>query len=288
MLTTLEVYSVTNSTPPDLPLVLGSREDTDLIHIRDIEGLGPVKANIASTAYGQMDGEAISGVNLPNRNIVIKVGFNPDWVEETVASLREKIYAYFMTKSTVRLRFFRDNGPTVEIEGVVEDCAPSIFSKDPEMQISVVCPLPDFVAVATSHVEGWAYDAGDFINFTSLSNAEKVPFKLELEYVSGAEYTDGQVVVQQWGTGMVADAVFVVTGEISAAMLLRINSERGSKSAQNILPDDEPINLLNTMTEESEWLYISPGTNSFRVVLESGVTEEIRATLTWHERFGGL
>lgn len=290
MLTTLEVYSALD-TPPDVPLVLGSREDTDPIHIREITGLGPVKADIATSSYGASDGAYQTGAVIGYRNIVIKVGFNPDWVNDTVASLREKLYAYFMTKRGVRLRFFRDNLPTVEIAGTVETCEPNIFSKDPEVQISILCPDPDFVAVATSYVEGWAAGPSyaEWVNFTSLSNADKVPFKMVFQYISGDEYTDGQVVIQKGTTGIVFPA-FQVTGEISAAMELHINSERGNKTAQNILPDDDLINLLNTMTDESEWLYVTPGTNAFKVILLDGdiPAETIRWTMTWHERFGGI
>ena len=51
----------------------------DPIHIRDITGLGPVKAEIATTPFATSDGELFQGSTVGKRNIVMTLGFNPDW-----------------------------------------------------------------------------------------------------------------------------------------------------------------------------------------------------------------
>lgn len=73
MLTEVKAYGF----PADpLSLPIGS-EDTPF-QVIDIQGIGPVKANINTTALSQ--NEILTGTSLPKRNIVIVLGLNPDWM----------------------------------------------------------------------------------------------------------------------------------------------------------------------------------------------------------------
>lgn len=291
MLTNVEVYSSLSSAP-DLPLQLGGREDVDLIHIRDISGLGPVKADINTTQYGSGDGGFYTGGNINTRNIVFKLGFNPDWTVHTVATLRQLVYGYFMSKQPVRLRFFRDDGPAVEIEGYCESNEPNIFSKDPEMEVSVICPNPDFIAVAQSIVGGTANEDPDEVEFTLLGNVETsgrvviTTTTTEEPPVTDPDPDyDGTFTLEHKTLAAGADT-FVVTGSTAEGLQLIIDSARGNKIAENLI-GTEHINLLNTMTVGSVWLALKPGTNKFRVLLDEGAPDKAW-TLTYFERFGGL
>lgn len=283
MLTNLEVYSALSSAP-DLPLVLGAGEDEDPIHIREITGLGPVKADVSTSPYGSLDGEFYTGSNLGKRNIVITVGFNPDWVEHTVASLRDKLYGYFMTKQPVTLRFFRDTGPTVEINGVVESCEPNIFTQDPEVQISVICPLPDFVAVPQSQVSGMASDNPDSVDFTVVGNVP-TSVLLEVTAAAGAPTYDGLINLELKTLAPGAKN-FKVTGTVAPGITTTIDSTRGGKKAE-VDYGTEKTNILNSMTADSVWPALAPGTNKVRVLLDAGAVAK-PWTMTYFERFGGL
>lgn len=282
MLTNLEVYSAFSS-PPDIPLALGGSPEGDLIHIRNIEGLGPVKANINTTPYGSLDGEFYTGANIGSRNIVLTLGFNPDWSEETVSSLRQKIYGYFMPKLPVTLRLFSDELPAVEILGYTETCEPNVFSQDPEMQISVICPLPDFVAVSPSIVIGDAVTDADWEEFSLLSNV-LTSILVELSRTSGTY--DGLVTIEHKTLAPVTHK-FEFGGSVAVGIDLQINTGRGIKAAENVVvATGEKINLLNSMSADSEWIALEPGVNKLRVLTESATPMPFK--LTYHERFGGL
>jgi len=283
VLTNLEVYS-SLSTAPDLPLLAGVGEDQDPIHIRDITGLGPVKATINTSPYGSMDADFYTGGHVGQRNIVMRLGFNPDYVTETVATLRDKVYNYFMSKQPVTLRLFRDNGPAVEIDGITESCEPNIFAQDPEIAVSVICPDPDFVAVSPSIIDGIANENPDSSDFTLIGNIDTSGRVVISANAGDATYT-GLVTLEHQ---TLAPGVnnFKVTGTIDPAETLVIDSARGAKVAQNIV-GPETNNLLNTMTDDSVWLTLRPGTNKFRVLLEAGATDH-PWELTYYERFGGL
>lgn len=285
MLTNLEVYSSLSS-PPDLPLQLGGREDVDPIHIRHIDGLEPVKADIATRPYGSLDGDFFTGSIVGKRNIVITLGFNPDFVEHTVASLREKLYAYFMPKQVVILRIFRDDLPTVEIEGHVESCLPNIFVKDPEMVVSIICPLPDFISASASILTGMASDDPETVEFTVLGNVD-TPILFEMAPEAGEPSYDGPIVLTH-STRLISElTTFGVTATLAPGISLLISSLRGNKVAQNIITaTGEKTNLLQTMADGSFWPQLKPGTNKFSVVTDSATEKEW--TLTYYEHFGGL
>jgi hypothetical protein len=264
----------------------------DPIHIRDITGLGPVKADINTTPFGSASGAFYTGGNVGQRNIVLTLGLNPDWVEHTVAELRQKVYGYFMSNQPVRLRFFRDDGPTVEIEGYTEGNEPEIFSKDPELQISVICPMPDFVAVSQSIVAGVASEDPGTIDFTLVGNVDTTG-RLVVTTTTTEEPPvtdpdpdyDGTFTLEH-STLAPGVKIFKVTGSTAEGLILVIDSARGAKVAENIV-GAEHINLLNSMTTDSEWLALKPGTNKVRVILDEGAPDKAW-TLTYFERFGGL
>lgn len=285
MLTNLEVYS-SQSSAPDLPLIVGVRGDQDFIHIRDIKGLGPVQADINSTPYGSQDGEFFTGSNITKRNIVMTIGFSPDWIVHTVASLREIVYGYMMSKQPVVLRFYRDDLPTVEIHGYVESNDPNIFAKDPQLEISIICPLPDFVAVSPSVVVGTANEDPAETAFSLVGNVD-TSGRVVLTTIEDdpAPTYDGSVTLEH-KTLAPGSEIYAITGSVAEGMELVIDSARGAKIAENVI-GFEHINLLNSMTPTSKWLELHPGVNKFRVLLDAGAPDKAW-TLTYFERFGGL
>ena len=110
MLTKLQAYSAWESAPL-LPLSDNGREETDLLQIRNIDGLDPVKATINTSAFGSVDGAAYIGSNVPTRNLVLTIHPNPDWGQWTFESLRRAVYDYFMPKLLTRLVFHSDDIP---------------------------------------------------------------------------------------------------------------------------------------------------------------------------------
>jgi hypothetical protein len=284
VLTNVEVYSSWASAP-DLPLEMGVGEDEDPLQVRGLDGLEPVKATVNTSPFGSEDGEFYTGSSVGKRNIVMTVGFNPDWINHTVSSLREKLYGYFMSKQPVTMRFFRDDGPAVEIHGYSEGCTPNIFSQDPEVQISVICPMPDFVAVSPSVIEGVAQPNPDSHDFTAVGN---IPTSVLLEVTAAegdATTYDGTITFER-KTLAPGSEIFVVTGTVADGITTRIDSKRGDKLAQ-VDYGPEQTNILNSMTPESVWPRITPGTNKVRVLLEAGAADK-NWKLTYFDRFGGL
>jgi len=119
--------------------------------IHEIEGLGPPKNDVHIDQTGFTDGGEFTKSATTPRNIVMKLGYKPDFtVGQSVGALRRALYKAFPLKGTVRLRFTGWNIEVSDIIGVVEAIEPVIFTKDPVIQISLVCKDPYFVWSGTN------------------------------------------------------------------------------------------------------------------------------------------
>lgn len=116
--------------------------------IKSIDGLGPVKANLLTTPTPNDAGARFLSAQDEQRNIVITMGYAPSYsTGSTIESLRRALKKVFTPKSKLELTFTDDILGVFKIEGVVESNDPSIFSKEPEVQISIMCQNPYFYNV---------------------------------------------------------------------------------------------------------------------------------------------
>jgi len=256
--------------------------ERDLLHIRDVQGLGPVKANVNTTPLGSMDGESYTGSLVPKRNIVLTIGLNPDWDVWSMEELRGLLDLYFMPKQPTRLIFRRDDKPDAEIYGIVEGLEPNIFSKDVEVQVSIICPDPDFVAVNPTIITGIAQASATPVE-VEYNGSLKTGFTLNVTYQSGASPTS--VVVQ---LGDPIENHFQVAAPITSTKYFAMCSRPGNKYVQNVeLGTGVITNLLSAVTikQGSEWPMLEPGTNEFLVDTDVGIQDW---ELSFSEKFGGL
>lgn len=278
----MEVYS-SNQSAPELPLG-GFMPNDDPIQIRDIQGLGPVKADISSTQSGTSRGEIPTGSSTGKRNIVLTLGLNPDWIEQTMSSLRRQLYAYFMPENWCKLRFFSDDMPTVDIEGVTESVEPNIFSLDPELQISILCHKPDFVEADATSIEG-VMDDGTLEYVFNYDGDVATGFELRVvQTVDNPSYTGDLTLELKSPDKPQPFAVEAIT--IDGTKYFKLSTIRGNKRVQNVAAADGAItNLLSKMTDDSVWPQIKPGENVLTIAAgEAGQGW----TLAYFNRFGGL
>lgn len=269
MLTEVKAYSAWESAPT-LLLDANGRAETDLIQIRNIDGLDPVKASVNTSPRGIVVGDSYTGSSVPSRNIVLTVGLNPDWDLWTYEKLRQLIYSYFMPMRPIRLVFYSDDLIPVEIIGIVESAAQNMFSKDPEFIISVICPDPYFTALNPTVLTG---QAGDTVEIDYNGNVE-TGIRLMLTAVSGLDPTAIDI------------PDFTVEATVNPLLYFEMGSQPMQKFIQNVDMSSGVItNLLDKMIDGSLWPVLKPGINAFYVITDQGVQDW---ELTYFERFGGL
>ena len=282
MITKMEVFSAQPSAP-ELPLG-GFMPSDDPVHVRDIQGLGPVKADFTSTALASGRGEQLQGSSTGKRNIVLTLGLKPDWENQTMATLRQLLYAYLMPEQWCKLRFFTDYLPTVDIEGYVESFEPNIFSEDPEVQISVLCHKPDFIEADATIIEGAVDDGSLEVEFEYIGTIA-TGFEVRVQRTVGnPSYTGALEIVMR--SPIEAQAFEVDPVTIDTDKYFKLSTVRHAKRVVSIAHVDGNItNLLGSVTSLSVWPEIKPGTNVISVSAE----EPNQAwTLAYFNRFGGL
>lgn len=281
MLTELKAYSSWRSAPT-MPLN-GGRAETDLIQIRNIDGLDPVKASINTSPFGSVDGASYVGSSVLSRNIVLTLHPNPDWDDWTYESLRRFIYSYFMPKLEVRLVFYSDDMIPVEISGIVEDVNVNMFSQDPELQVSIICPDPYFTALDPIVITGQTVRTG----------GATIPIEYNGTMESGIFVKVTQVIDPtpldigiQIGNPKIT--YFAVAAVVDPNMYFQMSSLPMRKYVQNVNIGSGVItNLLSKIhvQEGSLWPAFQPGENDFSVITDAGIQDW---ELTYFERFGGL
>jgi len=280
VLTRLEAYSSWLDAPT-LSLSDTGREETDLIQIRDIQGLDPVKAAVNTSPFGSVDGVAYLGSSVPYRNIVLTLHPNPDWNDWTYESLRRLLYSYFMPKLLTQLIFYSDDIPPVEIYGYVEDCNVNPFSKDPEMQVSIICPDPYFTALNATVITGHATRSNSTPVEIEYNGTIEAGINVELTWVSNPAPTYVRVQIDDPSLGS-----YQVAASVSATQYFLMNSLAGQRYAQTVsLSTGVITNLLSKIQDGSIWPTLQPGTNDFSVITDQGSQDW---QLTYYERYGGL
>ena len=280
MLTKLEAYSSWLDAPT-LSLSDSGIEETDLIQIRAITGLDPVKAAVNTSPFGSVDGVAYIGSNVAYRNIVLTLHPNPDWNTWSYESLRRLLYKYFMPKLETRLIFYSNDMPPVEIYGYVEDTNLNQFSKDPEIQVSIICPDPYFTALNPTVITGQSDRDNSSPAEVEYNGDIATGINVQVTRLSDPAPTSIGIQV-----GDPSVSYFNVAASVDASKYFLMNSLQGNKYVQTVsLTSGVITNLLGKIQVYSTWPILQPGTNDFSVITDNGQQDW---QLTYYERYGGL
>lgn len=247
--------------------------------IQNVDGLDPVKATLTSTAFAGVDGVQFQSARREARNIVITAGLNPDPLTETVRSLRNRLYAFFMPTTKVDLTLYDDEGPTVTISGVVEDAPSPLFTQEPAMNVSVMCPKPDFLdAVTTSITDGMTTSStsGRTISYPGTSKTGTV-ITLNVNRTM-SDFT----IYHQPPNDDLRQLDF--SAPLVAGDVLTISSVTGDKGV-TLNRGGTISSLLYGKSPQSSWIELFPGNN---VITFYATGAGVPYTLDYVARYGGL
>ena len=278
MLTSMEIDS---SLPGAPALSLGGfAPNLESIQIRDIQGLGPSKAVISSTPQALARGDYFQGSSTSPRNIVLTLGLNANWLTETMSSLRHALYGYFIPESFNTYRFSSDDMEDVYIDGIVESFEPNIFSQDPEMQISIICSAPDFIALNDTVINGSTSPDSVEIDYIGTTSAG---FVLTIDGHGGYS---GDIDIRN-DIGPNHQDFYINSVVLNATHFLELDTIHGERHVIRRSPTDPDNDLLIQTNAGSAWPEFRPGPNTFKVNLVDGDPGQ-DWTLTYNNRYGGL
>lgn len=282
MLTELKAYSPWASAPK-LLLDAAGHEETDLLQIRNIQGLDPVKAAVNTSPFGSVDGVALTGTQVPARNIVITIRPNPDWDTWTIDGLRQLLYLYFMPKGSTRLVFYDDEKSPRAISGIVESVEINPFSKDVEFQISIICPDPYFESLNPIVLTGSSSDGSAPLDIQYDGTIE-TGINLKVTHQTNP---DPNYIYIQIGDPTLQFFHVSKSAIVNSTVYFVASSVPGDKYVRQVKTGTGVItNLLNNLQSGSSWPVLTPGSNDFSIITDSPGKQEWE--LTYVERFGGL
>lgn len=289
MLNSVDVNVLAGRSPLETvdPLVLNliNRPITDLYKVRNIDGLGAVKAAINTTPFGSIDGEFYTGRNVPKRNIVITLGMDANWSDWTPSKLRRNLDKYFTPGMKVELVFDTDDLAPVQISGYVEANEPNIFSKDPENQISILCPDPYFSSVDPHVLTGHTDD--DLLDVDYIGTID-TGINILIEHVSGSVsgaqlFTIRNSIPELWALQIDDNDVPLV----DATHKIEVNSIPGAKYIRKTnLSTLVVTNILDKLLAGGHFGGFYPGLNKFQIAKGGGGVQQW--TVTYFDRFGSL
>lgn len=245
--------------------------------VEDIDGLDPSKATLISSVLALMDGEEYQASRGEKRQIIMKLGYAKRHADP-VAKRRQKLYAYFMPKSKITLRFFMVGMPPVDILGVVEDMDAPMFVKKPLATAYITCHKPDFYTqdpfifdsetVSTPDSESISYNGTvpSGVKFSMAVDRVLTSFTIHHNFANGL------------GSSM------EIVGAFEAGDLIELETITGEKGAY-LTRGGIRRSILYAVSPNSDWTNLYPGENTIRVY-SSGAP--IPYTIEYREKFGGL
>lgn len=255
----------------------------DLFQITNIAGLDPVKASLTTISPGDAPGATIIGTDIPARNILLTIRTNPDWDGHSHESLRAILNTYFTPTNTIDLVFYKDDEEYVEISGVVEGMDDNIFSKDPEVTVSIICEDPYFTRVVPQIIYGTTINPSDTsVDHIVVNGDVAVGFILTLP----DGYSDGTIIVQAGDPAISTFRTYVASDVLTFPNIFEMDSRPLRKYIRTVEIGDGVItNILGTVQDGSKWPKLYPGDNIFAILADNyGYNWELR----YFDKYGGI
>lgn len=260
-----------------MTLSLGDPESPFVVE--DVQGLDPVKATLVSSGFASLDGAQYQASRRETRNITIRISYNIDLFNSgtMIQDLRAQLYNFFMPKSVVKLEFQGSFG-RVEISGRVESFVSAIFTREPVVDISIICFDPDFTDYSSAIANGFTV-SDTTEELREYSGTVETGFTFDL-------FVDRSLSAFTLYNRLPDNSLQIL--EINSTLLagdtLTISTVSGNKSVIRTR-DGVSTSVLYSMSDQSSWIEFFPGENHFRVYATGApVPYSIRYTA----RYGGL
>jgi hypothetical protein len=247
--------------------------------VKDIQGLDPVNASLTSSTMAQLDGAQPQNARRDPRNITMKLGLTPNYLDTLVDSLRQNLYDYVMPKANISMAFYKDGVLYAVTSGQVESFENNMFSADPEVDLSIICYDPDFYAPVITTASLETVSTTDLTTFTYPGSSDAgVIFTLNVDrdlpsidlYNTAPDNTTQH---------------FSMVGSFISGDVIVITSIPGQKSVQLIRGGIPTSALAYVDPAASNWITFQRGANHFRA-FSSGAA--IGCTLAYTVKYGGI
>ena len=252
--------------------------------VKGVDGLDPVKAELVYSSFGLIDGVQFQSARRESRNIVVSLGFDPDYASTSVSDLRRAFYSVMNPKDevvfTIVFADFSGALSTYRINGYIETIESPVFSKDPELTISIICPDPDFLS-----------SMGTVRSYSTVTSSGTSSPAITYE---GTAPTGYAVTMNINRAVTRFDVLHITADGLTNTLTTNYSFASGDKLEISTVPRAKGIwvtragvksTILQSTTPESAWSRFTSGVNYFKIVA-SGTA--IPYTLNYQPRISGI
>lgn len=289
---------INNGFGESLIIDLPQTEPTHGLFITEIEGLGPVKADLKMSEAATRHGSSFNSWRANSRDIIFHVRYL-DTDKATAEEARLTTYKFFPLGEEITI-YIRTENRYVKTTGYVQTNEPDIFSETAGATITVTCPSPWFTLVGSvkktdTHefsnlLKSFEFEFDDeptpSLIFTSVEPKKAHTFFYDGEVSTGIvlsikSHDDGIYSKPIIYNNVTREKVAIDTDKIeklinpewtpSAGIYevgrgdeIRISSVTGNKYARYYdCNGNAPVNILSFLDLNVDWFTIHPGYNTF-------------------------
>lgn len=253
------------------------------VAVKQVTGLGPVKAKVNMTEYASVPGSKYNGSKQNTRVINFSLVFIDDTV--IVEKLRHRSYLYFPVGESVEIEIETDFRK-LKVNGYVESNEPNIWGSDLEgTSVSILCESPYLEALDMTTYEIKSNIPAFHFPFSSTENPKELLF--------GYPYIGDNIIVHNVGeveSGCIFEIIairdisnptiynsetneyFQVLVNMDAGDMVTINTNVRKKSVY-LKRGKTSINVINYMKEGSTWFTVKPGDTPFSILYSETITK---------------
>jgi hypothetical protein len=259
--------------------------------IKDIQGLGPVKATLSTSSSAGLDGAQYHASRLESRNIIIKLGLDPNGLPISVSELRSKLYDFFMPKTNAKLNFILSEGSdTLDrvIDGHIEYNEPDVFTKEPTVDVSIMCfnplfadPEPKSHSFSTSTL---STPGASFVYEGNVDTGALIKILFNRSVSSGTRIDIRHKYLGVTKAMHLSHPSYPPGYSFQSGDVLEISTVRGSKYVR-VIRGGITTAILYAFAPISEWISLGQGLNEIGVQVSGN---PIPYTVEYVEKYGGL
>lgn len=231
---------------------------TDDFILKNVDGLGPPESTVSISRTLQGFGTYRRRQTL-GRQIVMTVGLNAAWnMDQTPGSLRKRLYGLLTSDKGDEIRIDIMNGATVVAftTGVVKRIEPLMFTKDPQVQITIDC-----VPVYLHHplyIEVDRYS----LNKTQpqIMNEGDAPTGIHFEFIVTDPFNS--ITIHHAGTIDNQNIRFNYPFQVDDMIIVDTRPEDRQVS---VVRSGHVKTLIGAMSDSSDWFQLYGGLNTFFV-----------------------
>lgn len=267
------------------------------VAVKSIDGLSATKASINTTELALTDVAIFNGARAGMRNLKIKLAPLP---MPDIETTRQAIYSWFQIKQLMSV-YINTDKRRVKTEGYVEAVEADIFSKDEEINISILCPdaywhdadtaitqnlewsrdLPsfefDFMDQPTPSLE-FSKDRGVLSAVIDYQGEVETGFTMVFTFRPGAKLPI--TVTETFSgdkfklTGAFLDKTYYKVDPIVGGDVVTVNSRVGHKTITRTRGGGK-WKFLAALDRNSDWLKLRPGVNEFQIAMNDPTLTDV-------------